>query len=288
VHTSAASAALRSGRVTISGATTGPRTSASRSASNAATTAVPPPPPHLPHPPPGSRGRGAENEASDKPPPSPLHFTSYSMYSRARTLRMLGVLDATTNTPPPPSHPTSAPPARAAWSTASLGPRGGINLLSLLCGRVWGGWRGGGREWEAVEGGGGAAGGGGGGGGVAGGGMLGVRGVGGGGGGGVGGQSVGGAGGGRGKWDWSAADGKIVRVSGTTKDGVWRCEECGHVSKHRCAARKHVARTHLPASLRPHGCPDCSKRFVDTGQLRDHRLVAHVGGATDARNAGWW
>jgi Zinc finger, C2H2 type len=39
-----------------------------------------------------------------------------------------------------------------------------------------------------------------------------------------------------------------------------------------------VAAKHLPASLRPHGCPDCSKRFVNTQQLRDHRLVAHDGG----------
>jgi uncharacterized Zn finger protein len=77
---------------------------------------------------------------------------------------------------------------------------------------------------------------------------------------------------------WSAADGKIVCVSGTTQDGVWRCEECGHVCKTRTAARVHVAAKHLPASLRPHGCPDCSRRFVNTVQLRDHRLVAHDGG----------
>jgi KRAB domain-containing zinc finger protein len=102
----------------------------------------------------------------------------------------------------------------------------------------------------------------------------------------VGGTSLGGAGGGRGKLDWSAADGKIVRVSGTVDDGVWRCEECGHDSKERGHARAHVARKHLPASLRPYGCPDCSKRFVNSAHLRDHRLVFHAGGGYGCSECG--
>jgi Zinc finger, C2H2 type len=207
------------------------------------------------------------------------------MYSRARTLRMLGVVDAT-HTPLSASHSSHAPPARAMGVGALLGGRGGTAVLAMLSGRVWGGGRGRGGEVEGAEGRAGAAGEGGGVGGVWGGGVWVVGGGGGGRGGDVGGGAVGGAGGGRRLFDWSAADGKIVRVSGTVNDGVWRCGECGHVSKQRGNARRHVATTHLSASLRPHGCPDCSKRFVDPRHLRDHRLVAHAGGGYGCSECG--
>jgi hypothetical protein len=67
------------------------------------------------------------------------------MYSRARTLRMLGVVDDT-HTPISPSHPSSAPPARATWSRALLGAHGGVGVLVMLSGRVWGGVDGAGRR----------------------------------------------------------------------------------------------------------------------------------------------
>jgi Zinc finger, C2H2 type len=274
-----ASAALPLGSVAISGATTGPCTSASQRVNSAARTALPPHPRHpRPPPPPGSRERPLESRHHFSPHPT-------SMYSRARTLRMLSVVDDA-HSPLSASHPPIAARAPATRVGALLGARGGVGVLAMLSGRVWGGGRGGGEELEGVEGDEGAAGGGGGVGGVGGGGGVGAGGGGGEGGVDAGGGSGGGAGGGRRKLDWSAADGKIVRVSGTPKDGVWRCEECGQVSKRRGHARAHVARKHLPASLRPYGCPDCSRRFVNTIQLRDHRLGAHDGGGYGCSECG--
>ena len=53
------------------------------------------------------------------------------------------------------------------------------------------------------------------------------------------------------------------------------CEQCGATVAIR-HLQEHVLDMHTPESERPHGCPDCHRRFSTKSKLSTHRNLAHI------------